>query len=259
MCCILKLLKRSWTPGTEGPCYFGTGYAWSQLEPWWLLNRSRGTITEFTSYISQNCQALIYWNARGTWYAGELHFLLSWGKPCSFKSYCWSSTEEPICPFFCCSKESIVNKVPYSQSYSFSSSHIWMWELDHKEDWVPKNWCFWTVVLEKTPESPLDCKEIKPVNPKGNQSWIFIGRTDDEAEAPILSPPESKSWLTRKSPDARKDWRQEEKGMTEDGMDGWLHWLNGHEFEQALGDGEGQGSLASMVSQRGGHDWVTEQ
>ena len=102
MCCILKLLKRSWTPGTEGPCYFGTGYAWSQLEPWWLLNRSRGTITEFTSYISQNCQALIYWNARGTWYAGELHFLLSWGKPCSFKSYCWSSTEEPICPFFCC-------------------------------------------------------------------------------------------------------------------------------------------------------------
>ena len=151
MCCILKLLKRSWTPGTEGPCYFGTGYAWSQLEPWWLLNRSRGTITEFTSYISQNCQALIYWNARGTWYAGELHFLLSWGKPCSFKSYCWSSTEEPICPFFCCSKESIVNKVPYSQSYSFSSSHIWMWELDHK-DWMPKNWCFQTVVLGKTRE-----------------------------------------------------------------------------------------------------------
>ena len=118
-----------------------------------------------------------------------------------------------------------------------------MWELEHKEDWALKNWCIWTVVLEKTRESPLVFKEIQPVNPKGNQSWIFIRRTDAEAEAPILWPPDAKSWLIRKEPDARKDWSQEEKGMTEDKMVGWHHWLNRHEFEQALGDGEGQASL----------------
>ena len=120
---------------------------------------------------------------------------------------------------------------------------VLMWELDHKEGWAQKNWCFWTVVLEKTLESPLDYKEIQPVNTKGNQSWIFIGRTDAEAEVPILWPPDAKSWLTGKDPDARKDWRREEKGTTKDEMVGWLHWLNGHEFEQTLGDGEGQGSL----------------
>jgi len=118
-----------------------------------------------------------------------------------------------------------------------------MWELDHEESWAPKNWCFWTVVLEKTLESALDCKEIKPVHPKGNQSWIIIGRTDAEAEAPILWPPNMKSWLTGKDLDAGKDWRQE-NGTTEDEMVGWHHWLSGHEFEQALGDGKGQGSLA---------------
>ena len=106
-----------------------------------------------------------------------------------------------------------------------------MWELDHKEGWVLKNGCFWTVVLEKTLESPLDCKEIKPVNPKGNQPWIFIGRTDAEAGAPIVWPPDAKSQLTRKDPDAGKDWRQEEKGTTEDEMVGWHHWLNGHELD----------------------------
>ena len=116
-----------------------------------------------------------------------------------------------------------------------------MWEPNHKEVWVPKNSCFWTVVLEKTLESPLDCKEIKPVHPKGTQSWIFIGKTD--AEAPIPWPPDAKSWLTGKDHDAGKDWRQEEKGMTEDEMVGWHHWLNRHEFEQALGDGKGQGTL----------------
>ena len=136
------------------------------------------------------------------------------------------------------------NKGPYSQSYGFFSSHVWMWKLDHKEGWASKNWCFWTVVLEKTLESPLDCKEIKPVNLKGNQSWIFIGRTDAEAEAPTLWPPDVKSWLIRKDPHAGKDWRQEEKGMTDDKMVGWHHWLNGHESEKAPGDGEGQGSLA---------------
>ena len=107
-------------------------------------------------------------------------------------------------------------KGPSSQSYGFSSSHVWMWEFDYKESWEPKNWCFWIVVLEKILESPLDCKEIQPVNPKGNQSWIFVGRTDAEAETPILWPPTAKNWLIGKDPDAGKDWRQEEKGMTED-------------------------------------------
>ena len=122
------------------------------------------------------------------------------------------------------------NKGPSSQSYSFSSSHVWMWELDCEESWA-QNWYFWTVVLEKTLESPLNCKEIQPVHHKGNQSWIFIGRTDAEVETPILWPPDAKNWLTRKDPDAGKDWRREEKGTTEDEMVGWHHWLNGHEFE----------------------------
>ena len=117
------------------------------------------------------------------------------------------------------------------------------WELDYKESWAPKNWCFWTVVLEKTLESPLDCKEIQPVHPKGNQSWIFIGRTDAEAETPTLWSPDVKNWLIRKGPDAGKDWRQEEKGMTEDEMFGWDHQLDGYQFEQALQVGDGQGSL----------------
>ena len=118
-----------------------------------------------------------------------------------------------------------------------------MWELDQKEIWVPKNWCFWTMVLEKTLESLLDCRDIQPVPSKGNQSWIFIGRTDAEAETPILWLPDVKNWLIGKDPDAGKDWRQEEKGVTEDEMVGWHHRLDGHEFEQALGVGDGQGSL----------------
>ena len=115
--------------------------------------------------------------------------------------------------------------------------------MDYKEGWAPKIWCFQTVLLERTPESPLVCKEIEQVNSKGNQPWIFIGKTDAEAEAPIFWPPDTKSWLIRKDPDAGKDWRQKEKGTTEDEMVGWHHQLNGHEFEQALGDGKGQGSL----------------
>ena len=116
------------------------------------------------------------------------------------------------------------NKGPSSQSYVFSNSHVWMWELDFRESWALKNWCFWTVVLEKTLKSPLVCKKIKPVNPKGNQSWIFIGKTDAEAEAeaPILWPPDVKTQLIRKDPDAGKDWSQEEKGMTDRGLDGWM-------------------------------------
>ena len=125
----------------------------------------------------------------------------------------------------------LLTKVCITQCYGFFSSHIWMWELDHKESWAPKNWCFQTVVLKNALESPLDSKKIKPVNPKGNQPWIFIGRTYAEAEAPILGPCDVKNWLLRKDPDAGKDWRQEERGMTEDEMVGWHHWLNGHEFE----------------------------
>ena len=132
-----------------------------------------------------------------------------------------------------------------------------MWELDHKESWVPKNWCFWTVVLEKTLESPLECKEIKPVNPKGNQSWIFIRRTDAEAEAPKLWPPDAKNWLIGKDPG--KDWRQEEKGMTEDEMVGWHHRLSKHEFEQAPGVGNGQGSLVCCSPWGGKVSNMTEQ
>jgi len=127
------------------------------------------------------------------------------------------------------------NKGWSSQSCGFSSmvltSHVWLWELDYKESWVLKNWCFWTVVLEKTLESLLDCKEIQPVHPKGNQSWIFVGWTDAEAETPVLWLPNVKSWLIWRNPDAGKDWGQEEKGTTEDEMVGWHHQLNGHESE----------------------------
>ena len=128
-----------------------------------------------------------------------------------------------------------------SQSYGFSSSHVWMWKLNHKEGWSLKNWCFWTVMLEKTLESPLDSKEIKLVNPKENQHWIF---TDTKAEAPILWLPDAKSQLIGKDSDAGKDWGQAENGVTEDEMVGWHHRHNGHEFEQTPGDSEGQGSLA---------------
>ena len=122
------------------------------------------------------------------------------------------------------------NKGLSRKSHNFSSSHVWMWELDHKESWEPKNWCFWAVVLGKTLESPLDSKEIQPVHPKGNQSWILIGRTDAEAETPILCSSNAKNWLIEKDPDTGEGWRQEVKGLTEDEMVGWHHWLDGHEF-----------------------------
>ena len=139
-------------------------------------------------------------------------------------------------------KDHFADKGPYSQSYGFSSSHVWMWELDHKEGWALKKRCFWTVVLKKTLESPLHCEEVKPVNPKGNQSWIFIGRTDVESEALKLWPPDAKGWLTGKVPYGGKDWRQEEKGATEE-MIRWYHQLNEQVFEQAQGDGEEQRNL----------------
>ena len=159
------------------------------------------------------------------------------------------SLEEKLCYF--------ANKSPSSQSYGFSSSHVWLWELDYKESWAPKNWCFWTVMLEKTLESPLDWKKIKPVDPKGNQSWIFIGRTDAEAEAPILWPPYAKNWLIGKDLDAGKDWRREEKGKTEDEMVEWHHRLDEHEFKQAPGVGDA-GMLQSTGSQSQAqlNDWA---
>ena len=137
----------------------------------------------------------------------------------------------------------IADKGMYNQRYGFSCSHVQMWELDHKEGWALKNWRFLTVVLEKTLESPLDIKEIKPVYPNGKQPWIFIGRTDAETKAPILWPPDAKSWFIGKDPDAGKDWGQEEKGAIEHEIVGWHHWLNGHEFEQTMGNSERQDVL----------------
>ena len=142
----------------------------------------------------------------------------------------------------------LCDKGPSSQSYDFSISHVWMWELDHKEGWALKNWCFLIVVLEKTLESPLDCKEIKPINPKGNQPWIVTGRTDAEAEAPVLWPPGAKSRLIGKDPDAGENWGQEEMGMTEQEMAGWHHWCSGHEFEETQGDSDGPRSLVCCSS-----------
>ena len=133
---------------------------------------------------------------------------------------------------------------------------VCMWELDYKESWALKNWCFWTVVSEKTLESLSDCKEIQPVHPKGNQSWIFTGRTDAKAEAPILWPPDATKWLIWKDSDARRDWGQEEKGTTEDEMAGCHHWLDGHEFEQTPGDSEGQGNLMCCSQSMGFQSWT---
>ena len=158
--------------------------------------------------------------------------LAPWKKSCDQPRQC---IKKQRCHF--------ANKVPSSQSYGFSSGQLRMWELDHKEGWAPKNWCFWTVVLERTLESPLDCKEIQPVHPKGDQSWIFIGRTNADSKTPILWPHDVKNWLIWKDPAAGNDWRWEGKGTTEDEMVGWHHWLYGHEFEPAPGAGDGQASL----------------
>ena len=146
------------------------------------------------------------------------------------------------------SRDYFANKSPSSQGYGFSSDHVWMWELDCEESWALKNWCFWTVVLEKTPESPLDCKEIQPVHSEGDQPWVFFGRNDAKAETPILWPPHAKSWLIGKDSDAGRDWRQEEKGTTEDEMAGWHHSLDGRESEWTLGVGDEQGGLACCNS-----------
>ena len=145
------------------------------------------------------------------------------------------------------SRDITLHKCPSSQGYGFPSSHVWMWELDCEESWVPTNWCFWTVVLEKTLESPLDCKEIQPVRSEGDQPWDFFGK-DTKAETPVLWPPHAKSWLIGKDSDAGRGWGQEEKGTTKDEMAGWHHWLDGRESEWAPGIGDGQGGLACCDS-----------
>ena len=167
-----------------------------------------------------------------------------WLQPWNWKTLApWKKSYDQPRKYMKKQKHYLANKGPSSQSYGFSISHVWMWELiNHKEGWAPKHWCSLTVVLEKTLESPLDCKEIKPVNPKGDQPWTFIGMTDAKAEAPVLWPHDMKSWLTGKDPAARKDWGQQEKRAREDELVGWHHWLNGHECEQTLWDSKGQGS-----------------
>ena len=153
----------------------------------------------------------------------------------------------------------IANKGLSRPSNGFSRRHVWMWELDYKESWALKNWCFWTVVLKKTPESPLDCKEIQPVHPKGHRSWIFIGRTDAEAETPKIWPPDAKNWLIWKEPDAGKYWRKEEKGTTEDEIVGWHHRWTGFWVSSGSWWWTGKpGVLQSMGSQRVWDDWATE-
>ena len=167
---------------------------------------------------------------------------------CSYEFSLWKQLflffllEEIIFLFY------FANKGPSSQNYGFSSGHVWMWELDCEESWELKNGCFWTVVLEKTLESPLDCKEIQPVHSEGDQPWDFFGGNDAETETPVLWPSHAKSWLIGKDSDARRDWRQEEKGMIEDEMAGWHHWLDGRGSEWTLGDGDGQGGLACCDS-----------
>ena len=143
---------------------------------------------------------------------------------------------------------SSIQLTPKLFSDGCNSGHVWMWELDCEDSWVPKNWCFWTVMLEKTPESPLDCKEIQLVHSEGDQPWDFFGRNDAKTETPVLWPPHAKSWLIGKDSDAGRDWGQEEKGMTEDEMAGWHHWLDGRESEWTLGVGDGQGGLACCDS-----------
>ena len=141
-------------------------------------------------------------------------------------------------------RQYFASKGSCSEGYGFSSGHVWMWQLDYKESWAPKNWCFWTVVLEKTLESPLDCKEIQPVHSTGDQPWVFIGRNDAKAETPVLWPLNANSLLVGKDSDVGRDWGQKEKGMTENEMAGWHHWLDGCESEWTLGVGHGQGGLA---------------
>ena len=190
----------------------------SPISSWKIDGETMETVTDFIFFVSKI-------TADGD-YSHKIMTLATWKK--SYDKPRQHIKKQRHC---------FANKVPSGWSYGFSSNHVWICELDHKEGWVLRNWCFWIVVLEKTLERPLDCKEIKPVNPNGYQSWIFIGRTDAEAESLTLWPPDVKNWCIRKDPNAGKDWRWE-KRTTEDWMVGWHHWLREHQFEQALGDHE---------------------
>ena len=183
----------------------------SPITSWEIDGETMETVTDFILGLQNHCR---WWLQPWTWKT-----FAPWKKS-------YDQSRQHIKK-----QRHVAIKGPASQSYGFPSSHVWMWELDYKESWVPKNWSFWNVVLKKILESPLDSKEIQSVNPKRNQYWIFFGRTDAEAEVPKLWPPDGKSWFIRKDPDAGKDWKQGDKGMTEDETVGWHHWLNGREFE----------------------------
>ena len=172
------------------------------------------------------------WNSESLYFGGLQNHCRWWQQSWNLKTLApWKKSYDQPRPRIKKQRHYFSNKGPSSQSYGFFSSHVQVWEFDHKESWAPKNWCFWNVVFEKTLMSPLDCKESQPINPKGNQYLIFIGRIDAEAETPILWPPDLKNWLVWKDPGAGKDWGQEEMGTPEDEMVWWHHRLNGHEFE----------------------------
>ena len=187
------------------------------------------------------CSSILAWEIPWTEEAGKLQSMGSHRVRHDWSNLAWRQCIKKQRHYF-------ANKGLASQGYGFSCGHVWTLELDYEESWVPKNWCFWTVVLEKTLESPLDCKEIQPVHSEGDQSWVSIRRTDAKAETPILQPPHVQSWLIGKDPDAGRDWGQVEKGTTEDEMAGWHHWLDGHESEWTPGVGDGQGGLACCDS-----------
>ena len=189
----------------------------------------------------KQCQTLIFWAPRSLQMVTAAMKLKD---TCSLEGKLWQTWQH-----IKKQRHYFVDKSPSSQGYGFSNSHVWMQDLDCEEGcWVPKNWCFWTVVLEKTLESPLDCKEIQPVHSEGDQPWVFLGRNDAKAETPVLWPPHTKSWLIGKVSDAGRDWGQEEKGTTENEMAGWHHGLDGRESDWTLGVGDGQGGLACCES-----------
>ena len=183
----------------------------------------------------KQCQTLFFWAPK------SLQMVIAAMK---LKDTPWKESYEQPRQHIKKQRHYFVNKDPSSQGYGFSCGHVWMWELDCEESWALKNWCFWTVVLEKTLESPLDCKKFQPVHSEGDEPWDFFGRNDAKAETPVLWPSHAKSWLIGKDSDAGGDWGQEEKGTTEDEMAGWHHQLDGRESERTPGVGDGQGGLA---------------
>ena len=212
----------------------------SPITSWQIEGETMETVRDFFGGLQNHCR----------W----------WLQPWNPKTFApWKKSYDQLRQHIKKQRHYFTNKGPPSQSYGSSSRNVWMWELDCKENWVPKNWCCWTMALEKTLESPLDYKKIQLVNPKWNQSWIFIRRTDAEAETPILWPPDAKNQLTGEDPDEGKDWRQEENGKTEDEMVGWHHWLDGVCVDSGSWWWTGKPTvLQSMGSLRVGHNWATK-